>query len=104
MPFIQGPQYSEKDVVVRERVPLRTERPPVREPGTYGNYGYIGQSQNKISSANIQEFPVLMDNIRIEGTEDQSVTSPGDEALGKNFHDGLYDQRRKILQRFLNWD
>ena len=29
-PSVQGPQSSEEDVVVRERVPSRTERPSVR--------------------------------------------------------------------------
>ena len=29
-PSVQGPQSSEEDIVVRERVTIRTERPPVR--------------------------------------------------------------------------
>ena len=29
-PSVQGPQYSEEDLVVRERVPSRTERTSVR--------------------------------------------------------------------------
>ena len=41
-PSVQGPQSSEEDLVVRERVPSRTERPSVREPGTNGNHATIG--------------------------------------------------------------
>ena len=29
-PYIQGPQYSGENPVIRERVPSRTERPSVR--------------------------------------------------------------------------
>ena len=54
-PSVQGPQSSEEDLVVRERVPSRTERPSVREPGINGNHAPIGQSQNNGSSANSQE-------------------------------------------------
>ena len=32
------------DLVVKERIPIRTERPSVREPGTNGNHAPIGQS------------------------------------------------------------
>ena len=45
---------TEEDLVVRERVPIRTERPSVREPGTNGNHAPIGQAQNNGSSANSQ--------------------------------------------------
>ena len=41
---VQGPQSSEEDLVVRDRVPIRTERPSVREPGTNGNHAPIGQA------------------------------------------------------------
>ena len=34
LPYVQGPQYSKEDLVVRESVPSRTERPSVREPST----------------------------------------------------------------------
>ena len=44
-PSVQGPQSSEEDLVVRERVPIRTERQAVREPGTNGNHAPVGQSQ-----------------------------------------------------------
>ena len=83
-PSVQGPQSSEEDLVVRKRVPIRTERPSVREPGTDGNHTPIGQAQNGGSSANIQEISVSMDNVFPEGTEDQYVTSPNGEALGRN--------------------
>ena len=53
-PSVQGTQSSEDDLVVRERVPSRTEIPSVREPGTNGNHSPIGQAQNGSSSANRQ--------------------------------------------------
>ena len=34
---------TEEDLVVWERVPIRTERPSVREPVTNGNHAPIGQ-------------------------------------------------------------
>ena len=52
-PSVQGHQPSEEDLVVRERVPSRTEIPLVLEPGTNGNHAPIGQAQNSGSSANI---------------------------------------------------
>ena len=51
-PSVQGPQSSEEDLVVRERVPSRTEIPSVREPGINGNHEPIGQAQNGGSSGN----------------------------------------------------
>ena len=68
--FVQGPQSSEEDIVVREMVPSRTEIPSVREPDTNGNHASIGQAQNGGSSANSQETPVSMDNVCPDGTED----------------------------------
>ena len=53
-PYVQGPQSSEEDLVVRERVPSSTELQSVREPGTNGNHAPIGQAQNGGSSANSQ--------------------------------------------------
>ena len=38
---------TEEDLVVRERVPRRTERSSVREPGTNGNHAPIGQSTER---------------------------------------------------------
>ena len=52
-PSFQGTQSSEEYLVVRERVPSRTEIPLVLEPGTNGNHAPIGQAQNSGSSANI---------------------------------------------------
>ena len=51
---VHGPQYSEEDLVLRERVPSRTERPSVIEPGTNGNHASIGKAQSGGSSANSQ--------------------------------------------------
>ena len=68
LPSVQGPQSSEEDLFVRERVPIRTERPSVREHGTNGNHAPIGQAQNGSFSANSQEIPVSMDNVCQEGT------------------------------------
>ena len=47
LPYVQGPQYYEEDLVVMDRVPIRTERPSVREPGTNGNHATIGQSTER---------------------------------------------------------
>ena len=49
--------------------------PPVIEPGNNGNYAPIGKVQND-GSSDSQEIPVSKDNVRPEGTEDQSVTYP----------------------------
>ena len=54
LPSVKGPQTSEQYLVVRERVPRRTERPSVREPGTNGKHVTIGQAKNRSSSANSQ--------------------------------------------------
>ena len=43
-PSVQGPRSSEKDLVVWERVTIRTDMPSVREPGTDGNHEPIGQA------------------------------------------------------------
>ena len=83
-PYVQGPPFSEEDLVVRERVPSRTEITSVREPGTNGNHAPIGQAQNSGSSANIPEIPVSMDNVFPDENENQYVTSPSGEASGKN--------------------
>ena len=40
------------------------------------------KAQNNGSSDNSQEIPVSMDNVRPEGTEDQSITSADGEYLG----------------------
>ena len=77
---------TEEDLVVRERVSIRTERPSVREPVTNGNHAPISQAQNDVSSANSQEIPVSMKNVRPEGTEDQSIISADGEDFRRNFH------------------
>ena len=63
LPSVQRPQYSEKDLVVRERVPSWTERPSVIETGNNGNHAPIGQAQNGGSSDNSQGILVSMDNV-----------------------------------------
>ena len=45
-----------------------------------------------------------MDNIGTEGTQDQYITSPSGEALGKDFHMINSECDKKITQQFLNWD
>ena len=45
-----------------------------------------GQAQNDGSSANSQETPVSMENARLEGTEDQYITSSDGEDLRRNVH------------------
>ena len=77
---------TEEDLVVRERVLSRTERPSAREPGTNGNHAPIGKAQNDGSSANSQEITLSMDNERPEGTEYQSITSADGEDLRRNVH------------------
>ena len=56
-PSVQGPQYYEEDLVVRDGVKIRTERPPVRELVTDRNHAPIGQAQNDGSSSNSQRRP-----------------------------------------------
>ena len=41
---VKGPQSSEEELVVRERVPRRTDRQSIRELGTNGNHAPIVQS------------------------------------------------------------
>ena len=41
-----------------------------------------------------------MENVRPEGTEYQSVTSPGEEALGRNFHVRHFKSIIKYPQRY----
>ena len=69
-PSVQVPYSSEEDIVVRERVPIRNQRPEVIEPGTNGNHAPIGQAQNNGYSDNIQEIHVSMENVHPEGTEE----------------------------------
>ena len=41
-----------------------------------------------------------MDNVRLDGTADQYVTSPSAEALGRNFHVRCFERIRKSPQRY----
>ena len=50
LPSVQGTQYYEEYLVLRERVPRRTDRPSVRELGTNGNHATIVQLYNNGSS------------------------------------------------------
>ena len=99
-PSVQGPQSPEEDLVVRERLPSRTERPSVREPGTNGNHAPIGQAQNSGSSANSPEIPVSMDNVCPDGNENQYVTSPSGEALGRTVNVRRSERIRNSPQRY----
>ena len=99
-PSVQGPQSSEEDLVVRGRVPSRTEIPSVREPVTNGNHAPIGKAQNSGSRANIPEIPVSMDNVCPYGNENQYVTSPSGEALGKNVNVRPSKRIRNSPQRY----
>ena len=99
-PSVQGPKSSEEDLVVRERVPSRTAIPSVREPGTDGNHVPIGQAQNGGSIANSQEIPVSMENVCPDGNENQYVTSPSGEALGRNFNVRRSERIRNSPQQY----
>ena len=99
-PYVQGPQSSEEDLVVRDMVPSRTEIPSVREPGTNGNHAPIGQVQNSGSSSNSREIPVSMDNICPDRNENQYVTSPSGEAFGRNVNVKRFERIRNSPQRY----
>ena len=53
-PAVQVHQYYEGDLFLRERVPIRTGRPEVSDPGSKSIRSYVGQVQNRISSDNSQ--------------------------------------------------
>ena len=53
-PYVQGTQYSEEDLFVREMFTSRTERLSVIEAVTDGNHAPVVQANNYSSSANIQ--------------------------------------------------
>ena len=67
-PSVQGPQYFGEDLVVKDRVPISTERPSVIEPVTYGKHDIIFQACNDIPGSNRQEIPVPTDNGHPKGT------------------------------------
>ena len=58
-----------------------------------------GQAQTD-SSSDSQEILVSMENVCPEGTEDQYVTSPNGEALGRNFHVRRSERIRNSPQRY----
>ena len=60
----------------------------------------IGQAKNYGSSTNSQDILVSMDNESPEVTEDQSVTSPNGETLGRNFHVRHSERIRNYPQRY----
>ena len=98
-PSVKVPQYYEESLVLRERVLRRTERPSVRQPGTYGNHAPIGQSQND-GYSDSQEIPVPMDDVHPEGNGYQSITSTSGEDLGRNVHARRSERIRKYPQRY----
>ena len=98
-PYVQGIQSYEEDIFVRERVPIRTERPSVKGPGKYGNHAPIGQAKNYGSSANSQEILVSMDNVRPKDTEYQYITPPSEEAFVSYFH----VRRSKRIRKYPQW-
>ena len=81
-------------------VPSRTEIPSVRETGTNGNHAPIGQTQNGGSSANSQEIPVSIDNVCPDRNENQYVTSPSGEALGRNVNVRRSERIRNSPQQY----
>ena len=85
-PSVQGPQSSEEDLVLGEMVPSSTERLSFRETGADGNHSPFGQAKNNGYSSNSQEIPASMENVRPEGTEDQSITFASGEYFGRNVH------------------
>ena len=99
-PSVQGTKSSEEGIVVRERVTSRTEIPSVREPGINGDHEPIDKAQNSGSSVNSREIPVSMENVCPEGTEDQYVTYPSGEALGRNVNVMRSERIRKSPQRY----
>ena len=100
LPSIQGPQSFEEYLIVRERVPSRTDIPSVIEPGTNENHEPIDQAQNSGSSDNSQEIPVSMDNVCPDGNENQYVTSPSGEALVRNVNVRRSKRIRNSPQRY----
>ena len=82
---VQGDQFSEEYIVLRERVTSKNDRPSISETSTYGNHAPVGQAQDESFSAR-QEIPVSIDNISPEGNEDQYVTYLSGEALGINVY------------------
>ena len=59
LPYVQGPQYWEGNLVVMEKDLISTEKPPIREPGTNGNHAHVCQAVNDSYSANNPRNPGL---------------------------------------------
>ena len=97
--FVQGPQSSEEDIVAWKSNTSSTGMTSIREPGTNWNHVPIGKAQN-YGSSDSQEIPVSMDKVSPEETEDQSVTSPSGEALGRNVHVRRFKRIRNDPQRY----
>ena len=97
--FVQGPQSSEEDLVVRERVPISIQRTSVIETGTNCNHAPIGQEQNG-GSSDRQEILVSIDNVRPQGNEEQYVTSSNGKALGINVHVRRSERIRNYPQQY----
>ena len=57
------------------------------------------KAQNDGSSANSQEIPVSMDNMCPDGNENQYVTSPSGETLGRNVNVRRPERIRNSPQR-----
>ena len=58
------------------------------------------KAQNEGSSANSQEIPVSMDNMCPDGNENQYVTSPSGENLGRNVNMRRSECIRNSPQRY----
>ena len=58
------------------------------------------KAQNDGSSANSREIPVSMDNVCPDGNENQNVTSPSGETLGRNVNVRRSECIRNYPQRY----
>ena len=58
------------------------------------------KAQKDGSSANIQETPVSMENMCLDGNENQYVTSPSGEDLGRNVNVRNSERIRNSPQRY----
>ena len=58
------------------------------------------KAQNDGYSANSQEIPVSMENVCPEKTDDEYITSPSGDALGRNVHMRHSERIRNSPQRY----
>ena len=65
-----------------------------------GTMRLLVKAQNDGSSANSQEILVSMDNVCPDGNENQYVTSPSGESLGRNFNVKRSKRIRNSPQRY----